>query len=80
MENIPLFLFGAGYFVIGLGVPAAMVVAQLVLAWPALRETRPIDTGRRTAAGAAQRGRRPHQAALRRGVRAAHRRDVLRAR
>ena len=51
MENIPLLLFGAGYFLIGLGVPLAMVVAQLVLAWPALRETRPIDSGRRTAAG-----------------------------
>ncbi|WP_298582964.1 hypothetical protein [uncultured Kocuria sp.] len=51
MENIPLLLFGAGYFIIGLGIPAGLVVGQLVLAWPALRETRPIDSGRRTGAG-----------------------------
>lgn len=51
MENIPLLLFGAGYYVIGLGVPAGLVVGQLVLAWPALRESRPLDSGRRTGAG-----------------------------
>lgn len=51
MENVPLLVFAAGYYVLGLGVPAAVVVGQLILAWPALRETRPIGSGRRTAAG-----------------------------
>lgn len=51
MENIPLILFGAGYFIIGLGIPAGMVGAQLILIWPIMRGVRPVDPGRRTAAG-----------------------------
>lgn len=50
MENIALLLFGAGYYVMGLGVPLAMVVAMLAFAWPALRGSGELTPPRRAAA------------------------------
>lgn len=52
MENLLLYLFGAGYFIMGLGVPLAMIIAQLSFAWPVLWGSRTVSSTRRTAAGA----------------------------
>lgn len=52
MESIPLILFGAGYYVMGVGVPLAMVIAQLGFAWPVIRGSQSVTPTRRTATGA----------------------------
>ncbi|GAA1747256.1 hypothetical protein [Kocuria aegyptia] len=50
MENVLHYLSGVGYYVMGLGVPLAMVVAMVAFAWPVLRGSGELTPPRRAAA------------------------------